>query len=171
MIETIGILGGQIFFWLVILISIILVPLGLPGTFLIVVAVLLHGYFTGFVPFTVSLILWLFLIAVVGELIEFFFGAASAKKFGGSRNAMWGAVLGGFAGAVFGSGITPVVGTVIGAFLGAFCGAALFEYVTNRDSGAAIRVGFGAFLGALGGRFTKLILAIIMVLITAINFF
>ena len=171
MIETIAAIGGNILFGLTLLIGVIIVPLGLPGTFLIAVAVLLHGYFTGFVPFSISLIIWLFIIAAAGELIEFFFGAASARKFGGSRKAMWGAILGGFAGAILGSGVAPIIGTIAGALAGAFCGAALFEFLTNKDAKAAIRVGFGAFLGALGGRFTKVMLAIVMVVLTAINFF
>lgn len=171
MVESIGAISGNILFWLVLVIGVVIVPFGLPGTFLIAVTVLLHGYFTGFAPFTISLIASLLLIAAAGELIEFLFGAASARKFGGSRNAMWGAILGGFAGAIVGSGIAPIVGTLAGAMAGAFCGAAGFEFMTNRDTGAAIRVGFGAFLGALGGRFTKLLLAIVMVIITAIYFF
>ncbi|KAA3663024.1 MAG: DUF456 domain-containing protein [Calditrichaeota bacterium] len=157
-------------FWLVLVVSVFIVPLGLPGTFVIVGTVLLHGFLTDFVPFSGTLIVLLLAIAILGEGIEFFFGAASAKKFGGSKQSMWGAILGGFAGAVVGTGIVPVVGTLIGVLVGAFIGAAGMEYLATQNSNTALRVGFGAFLGTLGGRFSKLTLAIIMVIIVVFRF-
>ncbi|KAA3619815.1 MAG: DUF456 domain-containing protein [Calditrichaeota bacterium] len=169
--ETVTSFALHILFWLILVGSIIIVPIGLPGTFIIAGMVLLHGFLTDFVPFNISLIVMLFGIAAIGEVVEFFFGAASTKKFGGSKNAMWGAVIGGFGGAIIGSGVVPIIGTLVGAFAGAFLGAALMEYGTKRDVHLAFKVGFGAFLGALGGRFTKLILALVMVIITAYKFF
>lgn len=159
----------HILFWLVLILSVFVVPLGLPGTFIIVATVFIHGFFTDFVPFSGSLILVLLTIAVAGEIIEFF-GAASAKKFGGSKNSMWGAIIGGFIGAIIGSALVPVIGTVIGVFAGAFIGAASLEYLSTHDSSKAVRVGFGAFLGTLGGRFSKLTLAVIMVVIVIFKF-
>jgi len=164
----IQILSNSLFF-LGLIIGVALIPFGLPGTFVIAGLALVHGLLTGFVPLTLPFVLVLFGLAVLAEVIEFSLGAVAARKFGGSKYAMWGAIIGGFAGAIFGTGITPVIGTLLGAFLGAFAGAFLFEYFHIKDVDRALRVGFGAFLGAVSGKLMKITLAIAMVVMIGYN--
>ena len=83
--------------------------------------------------------------------------------------AMAGAILGLFGGAVLGTVVAPVLGTVLGAFLGAFCGAMLLEWIHTSDLNASIKVGTGALLGAIGGKMTKLIVAMIMVILIVVR--
>lgn len=161
----------HVLFMLALLAGIVIIPFGLPGTFVIAGLALIHALLTGFVPLSGSIILLLFALAAVGEIVEFFLGAATARKFGGSKPAMWGAILGCFAGAVFATGVMPVVGTLIGAFAGAFAGAFLFEYLHIGNSQRALRVGFGAFLGALGGKLMKIAIGIAMTVIIGYTLF
>lgn len=158
--------AAHAFFLLGLLAGLVIIPFGLPGTFVIAGMALAHGLFTGFEPVTLKFLLLLLALSGIGELVEFYLGAAAARRYGGSRWAMWGAILGGILGAVYLTAIMPLLGTILGAFIGAFIGAAVFEYLRLRDGRNALRAGYGALLGALGGRATKLVLAIAMVVMT-----
>lgn len=135
------------------LLGLVLIPFGLPGTWVQVAGAGLYGYLTGFETVGWPTILVLLALAVVGEVVEFVLGGKYARKYGGSRRAAWGAILGGFVGALLGTPV-PIVGNVIGAFVGAFAGAAILELTTGKDWRnpewrAAMRVGWGAFVGRL----------------------
>ena len=162
---------GMIFFWLILILGIILIPFGIEGTFIIVADAFLYGLFTGFEHVT-----WLFLglllgIALLVELFEFLFGGILAKKFGGSRWAVAGAIIGGFVGALIGTPITPIIGTFIGGFLGSFIGAFSLELFHTMNFENALKVGTGAFLGAVGGKVTKVIVAVVMVVMIGLKVF
>jgi uncharacterized protein YqgC (DUF456 family) len=127
--------------------GLLMIPLGLPGTWLQVAAIGAYAYATGWrtgwLIFAFALVL-----AAVAEAIEFVMGGRFAQRYGGSRRAAWGAILGGLLGAFVGIPI-PIIGSVIGAFVGAFLGAAAMEWTHRKEMGGALRVGWGAFLGRL----------------------
>jgi uncharacterized protein YqgC (DUF456 family) len=128
--------------------GLLLIPFGLPGTWLQVLALVGYGFATDFrtvgvVPIAIAVVL-----AVTGEVVEFVLGGRYARKYGGSKRAAWGAILGGLVGALLGVPV-PIIGSVIGAFVGAFAGAALLELTHKSDHRAALRVGWGAFVGRL----------------------
>lgn len=125
--------------------ALLLVPLGLPGTWVMIAAALGFGYLTGVEIGLVTLI-GIFALAVVGEIIEFTLAARYTRKYGGSRRAGWGAIIGGIIGAVIGVPI-PIIGSVIGAFAGAFLGALVAERTRGASTGSATRVATGALLG------------------------
>ncbi len=162
---------GHILFWIVMLGGILLIPFGLPGTFVIVANALILGWLTDFAEVTWKFLGLLLLIAVVMEVIEFFIGAATAGKYGASKLGMFGAIVGGFIGAIWGPGIVPLLGTLLGAFAGAFAGATLFEYINTKDLDKSLRVGFGAFLGTVGGKLTKIAVAVAMVVMVGFQVF
>jgi uncharacterized protein YqgC (DUF456 family) len=85
-------------------------------------------------------------LMVVAEGLEWVLTARFTKKYGGSRRAGWGAVIGGMVGAFLGVPL-PVVGSIVGAFVGAFIGAFVFEYTRGTGHGTATRVAWGAFIG------------------------
>jgi len=158
-------------FWLVMIIGIVIIPFGVAGTFIIAGGVLVHSLLTQFQIFSISFIALLFGLAILVELIEALLGAVLAQRFGGSKWGMTGAILGGFTGAMLGTPVTPVIGTLLGGFIGAYIGATVFEYLHKPDFHSAMRVGFGAFLGALGGKVTKVVVAIIMVILVSVKMF
>jgi uncharacterized protein YqgC (DUF456 family) len=162
---------GMIIFWLFLLIGVAVIPFGIAGTFIIVADALVYGLITGFEKITLPFVGLLLAIALGVELIEELLSAFMAKRFGGSKWAMIGAIVGGFAGAIIGTPITPVLGTLLGGFLGAFMGAMLLEWLHTSDFQNSVKVGIGAFFGAVGGKVTKLLVAVFMVILVGIQVF
>ncbi len=130
----------------ILLIGLVLVPLGLPGLWVMVLAIIGYGWLTDFRTIGAVTIGTLTGLALLGEGVERWVGYRYAKKYGGSRRAGWGALLGGLAGAVLGVPV-PIVGSVIGSFLGSFGGAALFELAGRGGYRTALAAGWGALLG------------------------
>jgi hypothetical protein len=130
----------------ILLLSLFMIPLGLPGTWVMIAAGI--GY-SILMPNSVGIIpiVGTAAIAVAAEVVEFTLAGKYAIKYGGSKRASWGAILGGMVGAVMIGVPIPLIGHVVGAFIGAFLGALLFEY--SRGSGARVstRVATGALVG------------------------
>lgn len=129
-------------------VGLVVVPLGLPGLWLQVVALIGYAYATGFERVGWLAILSVVALAGIAEAVEFVLGGRFTARFGGSRRAVWGAILGGLVGAVVGVPIL-VIGSVIGAFIGSFVGAVVMELSATREWRGAMRVGWGALVGRL----------------------
>ncbi len=131
----------------VLFVSLLLIPLGLPGTWVMIVAAVLYDYL---VPGTNKVgtvaVVGSGILAAIGEWFEFTLGAKYARKYGGSRRAGWGAIIGGIVGAFAGVPV-PFIGSMIGAFAGSFLGALVFEYSRERNANVATRVAWGALIG------------------------
>ncbi len=130
----------------VIILSLILIVLGLPGLWIMVASAVVYNMIVPGDP-----IGWVSLIAVavlglVAELLEFTMTGRYARKYGGSRRAGWGAILGGIVGAMVGFPV-PIVGPIIGAFVGSFVGALFAELTGGASAGDATRVAKGALIG------------------------
>jgi len=126
--------------------GLVLIPFGLPGLWVIVLAIIGYGWLDDFRGMSAWFLLIVIGLAVLGEVAEARIGYSYARRYGGSSRAGWGALVGGLAGAIVGVPV-PLIGSVIGGFVGAFVGAALFEYTRARQSDVATRAGWGAVLG------------------------
>jgi uncharacterized protein YqgC (DUF456 family) len=124
----------------------LLVPLGLPGLWVMVGVGLLYDLVTGTESVGWLALAGTALLALVAEVFETVLGARYARRYGGSRRSAWGAILGGLAGAIIGVPV-PVVGSVVGAFAGSFAGALAAELTLGRSTGHATRVATGALIG------------------------
>ena len=147
-----------VLFVLAMLVSIFVVPLGLPGTFIMVAVAILANYVAaaGIGWFAIGLSLAL---AVIAEVLEWTLSARFAQKYGGSKRAGWGAILGGLIGAFAGIPV-PIIGSMIGAFAGAFVGALVAEYTQPQaDASSATRVATGALIGKAAATALKLAIA------------
>ena len=127
------------------LVSIFIIPLGLPGLWVILAAgigysILVKGSIGTFTLIAITI------IAVIAEVLEFTLAGTYARKYGGSRRSSWGAIIGGTVGAIIGVPI-PIIGPIIGGFLGAFAGALIFEYSRGSGAEASTRVAWGALVG------------------------
>jgi len=162
---------GMIIFWIFLIAGVVVIPFGIAGTFVIVADALVYALITGFDKITIPFLAVLLGIAVLMEIIEAAFGAVLARKYGGSKWAMAGAVMGGFIGAVLGTPVTPIIGTLLGAFIGAFLGASLLHGVSTGKWDDALTVGLGAFFGAVSGKVSKIIAAIVMVVMIGFRVF
>lgn len=140
--------------------AMMLIPLGLPGTWVMVGAALVYDIAVqgGIGTVTVA---GTAVLALIGELLEFSLAARYTRRYGGSRRAGWGAILGGLVGAFVGVPV-PVIGPVIGAFLGAFLGALAAEWTVRGDHRAATRVATGALLGRVAAAAMKVALGMVM---------
>src|SRR5437870_2519065 len=141
--------------------GLLLVPLGLPGLWVMVAGVMGYGWLTDFRSVGVATIAVALGLAFLGEIVESWLGFRFARAYGGSPRAGWGALLGGIVGAVVGVPV-PIVGSVIGAFVGSFAGAALFEYTLSRTPETAVRAGWGAVLGRAAAAAVKVALGVVI---------
>lgn len=141
--------------------GLVLVPFGLPGLWVMVLGVVGYGWLTDFHTIGVGIIATAVGLALLGEVVEWWLGFRFAMKYGGSRRAGWGALIGGIVGAIIGVPV-PVVGSVIGAFVGSFVGAAVFEYTREQHAGVAVRAGWGAMLGRAAAAGAKIALGLVI---------
>lgn len=147
-----------------ILVGLFLIPLGLPGLWVMVGGILAYGWLTSFRSVGVAIIAIALGLAFLGEILENWIGFRFAKRYGGSSRSGWGAVIGGLVGAVIGVPIA-VIGSVIGAFIGSFIGAALFELSYSRHVGVATRAGWGAVVGRAAAAAVKIALGLVIAVI------
>jgi len=144
--------------------GLLLVPLGLPGLWVMVLGVLAHGWLTGFRSVTLGIIALVLALALLGEIVEAWAGFRVARRYGGSSRAGWGALLGGLAGAVVGVPV-PLLGSVVGGFVGSFVGAAVLEYSRARRADAAVGAGWGAVLGRAAAAAAKMALGVVIAVV------
>jgi uncharacterized protein YqgC (DUF456 family) len=134
------------------LVALCVIPLGLPGTWLQVVAAAVAVWAT---DRPIGWLLVLVVLAVAGEIAEMLSGQWGARRFGGSPRAAWGALIGGFAGLFIGTPV-PLVGSLVMSFVGSFVGAIVGEMSGRRQIAPELRVGLGAVLGRALGIAAKL---------------
>ncbi len=144
-----------------IVLGLVLVPLGLPGLWVMVAGVVGYGWLTDFRSVGVVTIAVVLGLASLAEIVEAWLGFRFARTFGGSRRSAWGALVGGIVGAAMGVPV-PIFGSVIGAFLGSFAGAALFEYSLSRMPLTAVRAGWGAVVGRATAAAAKIALGVVI---------
>jgi uncharacterized protein YqgC (DUF456 family) len=130
----------------VIILSLILIVLGLPGLWIMVASAVVYNMIVPGDPIGWVSLIAVAVLALVAELLEFTMTGRYARKYGGSRRAGWGAILGGIIGAMVGFPV-PIVGPVIGAFVGSFAGALVAELTGGKSAGDATRVAKGALIG------------------------
>jgi uncharacterized protein YqgC (DUF456 family) len=141
-----------------------MIPLGLPGLWVMVGGILVYGWLTGFRSVGVAAIVIVLGIAFLGEIIDNWLGFRFAKRYGGSSRSGWGALIGGLVGAAVGVPIA-IIGSVIGAFIGSFIGAALFEFSYSRHAGIATRAGWGAVVGRAAAAAAKIALGVVIAVV------
>ena len=159
-------------FWALLFILVLVISLGLnasgvPGNWIMLG---LAGFYSLLMPnespydFGIFIILIVLIFAIIGEILEFFTGAISTKKAGGTKRGMWfsviGSIIGSFAGIFVGIPI-PIIGSLIAALLfsgaGALLGAYYGEKVEGKNSKEAWKVGVSSFTGRILGSLFKII--------------
>ncbi len=169
----------MLYVWLLILVLLnavwlVLVLFGLPGNWLMVFSTVLfawwkwdEGLFSGWTLAAIAV------LALLGELIEFFAGMVGARKSGASWPASIAGLFGALLGAVVGTTMfaVPLVGTVVGACLGAGLSVWAVEASRGEHPDLSLRRGVGAGAGKLLGIVGKFALGIgIWLIITAAAF-
>jgi uncharacterized protein YqgC (DUF456 family) len=130
----------------VIILSLILIVLGMPGLWIMVASAVSYNLVVPGDPIGWFTLIAVAVLALVAELLEFTMTGRYARKYGGSRRAGWGAIIGSIVGAMVGVPV-PIVGPIIGAFVGSFLGALVAELTGGSSPGASTRVATGALIG------------------------
>jgi uncharacterized protein YqgC (DUF456 family) len=126
----------------------------LPGTPLILAGALLYALVTDFDPIGIGRLLILTGIAALAYGLDYLAGAFGVKKLGGSRWAMFGAIIGAVVGVFFGP---------MGIILGPLLGAVALELIVSRQWTTSMRSGLGTVLGMIFGMAIKFSLAVVMI--------
>ncbi|UBV41862.1 DUF456 domain-containing protein [Deinococcus taeanensis] len=102
-------------------------------------------------PFLLTFLVITILISMVDNVAS----AWGARKYGGSRQAVWGALIGGLV------GILPIIpfGLIVGPLVGALI-AELF--VVGKPPAEALRSAWGTLVGLLAGLAAKLVLHLLI---------
>lgn len=151
---------GLVLFYVALFVFNLLIFLGLPGSWIALVAILIFDIATGFTTVGWMLLLVMAGVAVVGEIIESALGLVYVAHKGATKWGVLGAFIGGLTGAIGGSAVIPFVGSVIFGLIGAFTGAVLFEYVYYRSLDRAVQTGFFAFIGKISAMLVKFALGL-----------
>lgn len=125
----------------------------LPGLPLVFAGMLLAAWAGDFQQIGWITLLVLGLLTALSFVVDLVATAVGAQRVGASRKALFGAVVGTFAGLFF---------MPIGLFAGPFVGALLGELWHGRELRQATRVGLGTWLGIVLGVVLKLGLAFAM---------
>jgi uncharacterized protein YqgC (DUF456 family) len=134
-----------------------LVPL-IPGTPLILAGAVVHAVATEFTPIGAGRLAVLAVLALAGWAVEHVAGALGARRAGGSRAAVVGALVGALAGLAF---------APLGLLLGPIVGAILGELVSGRDPTGSVRAGIGTAVGVVLGVAAHFAVALTMVALFA----
>lgn len=138
--------------------------IGIGGTFAIVLGALLYNLITWSWTISMTIILWLFGLAVLGEILEWLISVITSKKKGTSHLGVAGMILG----ALFGGSLlsfVPIIGSLIGFVTGAIIGAYLGELANTKDAHKAWKAAKAALVSRGFVSLTKTTLAIIQIII------
>jgi uncharacterized protein len=130
-----------------------LVPM-IPGTPLILAGAVVYAFATDFTVIGVGRLVVLAVIAALAWGLEHVAGAIGARRSGGSRYAVVGALVGTLVGFFF-----PPIGLLLGPLAGAIGG----ELVRTGNLDESLKSGIGAFIGTLAGAVVHFALAVMMV--------
>jgi uncharacterized protein YqgC (DUF456 family) len=130
-----------------------LVPM-IPGTPLIVAGAVVYAVFTEYTPVGLGRLAILVVLGLAGWAIEHVAGALGARRAGGGRAAVVGAILGTAVGLAF-----APLGLVLGPIAGAIAG----ELLSGRDPVGSVRTGIGTAVGVMLGVAAHFAFALTMV--------
>ncbi|MDD4334291.1 MAG: DUF456 family protein [Desulfotomaculaceae bacterium] len=127
----------------------------LPGAPLIWLGMLLYGLIAGFNNLPWAFFLGQGLAVALIFLVDYIAGVWGVRRYGGSKEAVWGSVIGALLGVI----LMGPFGLIFGPFLGAVAG----EMYLKNSLEKAFRVGVGTLIGFFGGFMLKLAIEIVMI--------
>lgn len=144
--------------------SVMMTMVGLPGNIVIILAAMIYGYYDKFQHVDYGVLLIVGGVFIATEVFDFLAGILGAKKEKASKRAILTAGLGTLLGGIVGTAILPIIGSIGGALLGAFIGAGVAEYTKVKDKEQAKRVAIGVVKGQIFGMIVKTTAAVGMVI-------
>ena len=93
------------------------------------------------------LLIWGIVVVII-SVLDYLVPAWGTKHYGGTKWGVWGSTIGVFVGLFFGA-ISVILGPLVGAIIG--------ELLAGKELQAALKAGWGSFVGILFGTILKLI--------------
>ncbi|MCP4546859.1 MAG: DUF456 domain-containing protein [bacterium] len=150
MLHTILKIAGLAALDLALLTCLILIPMGIPGNFIMLALALLTAWLGHFQAISWLALIIMLAMVILAEVVEAALGSVMARKYGASWWGVGGAFIGGITGVILGTAVLPLIGSLIGAFIGSAVGAVLLEtWHLRRIDDEVLRAGWGAFIGKL----------------------
>lgn len=128
----------------------------MPGVTLIYGGMVLYGVLTGFTTLDKNFFILQGLAVLLVFAIDYLATAIGSRRFGGSKYAVWGAIIGIIIGLLT---LGP-----FGIIIGPFVGAVTAELAIGKQPNKAVRTGFGTIIGLLGGTVLKLSIEVLMII-------
>ena len=122
--------------------GVVLTLFTLPGVWLVYISVFILAWMGKFLIITPTILIILFVLTLLSTFVDNIVIALGAKKLGGSK---WGMI-----GAIVGVIVGLAIGNIPGMFLGSILGATLFELIfAKKDFNKSLKAGLGSFIGVL----------------------
>ena len=144
----------------------------LPGVPLVFAGLLLAAWHGGFAQVSILTMVIIGVIAAMAWAVDFVASIATAKKFGASQYALWGAGIGavvGIAGGIVGLIIGPAIGAVIGELI--THKNATKQAISKEATTKATTVGIAAGLGFVLALAVKIVLVLTMLAVFAYAYY
>ncbi|KAF1085350.1 hypothetical protein SPSYN_01486 [Sporotomaculum syntrophicum] len=128
----------------------------IPGAVLIWIGMLVYGLLTNFATLGLAFFIGQALAVALVYTLDYLSGAYGARRYGGSRYAVYGSIIG------------TVVGLILmgpaGIIFGPFAGSIIGELLNQKPLDMALKAGVGTLLGLLSGTIIKLVIQIMMII-------
>ena len=165
---------GYVLLFAGMLLGLSIIPLGFPGTIVILICTLIYAVLTHFAAGVgVGFFIVLCVLTVISETADNWLTAVGTRHYGGSTSSMWLSFFGGLGGAILIGGPLALMlgplGPVAGGFAGAFLLVYLNEYSKRRDTRHALRAAWGTFVGRMAGILLKLVIGVAMIIAVAVS--
>lgn len=113
----------------------------IPGPPIGFLSLIILSFAKNWEPFSPTFLIIMAVVMILVSILDYVIPATGAKKYGASKLAVWGSIIGMLIGAFF----FPPLGIFIGCFTGALAG----ELLTTKKAKQALRAGWGVFVGIM----------------------
>ena len=163
-----GILFITILYFLLSTVALLSNIFGIPGNALIFVFTLGYKLIAGSEIMGWITVIIVFVLFLLGEVLESALGLRGARKAGLSRKAMIASFVGAIAGSILMAPFLLGLGAIIGAVMGAFLGAFLTALLEERKLQKALEGGVESAKGRLLGTAVKGAMGLLMIAVSAV---
>ena len=153
------------------ILSIILVWINLPGTFIYFFLIAIISALNNFDIISKNVLLIILLVFVLLEIIEFFLLGLTIKLYNGQKSSIFLSILGGISGAIIGSFIFPLLGTFIGFIIGSYLATYFNEKKAGKSRKEAIKVADSTVLGYILSKGLKTLGILTLGVYLSLNYF
>ena len=151
--------------------SIILVWINLPGTFVYFFLIGIISPLNNFDIISRKLLLIILSLFILLEIIEFLLLGLTVKLYNGQKSSIFLSILGGISGAIIGSLIFPFLGSFIGLIMGSYLTTYFNEKKEGKSIKDAIKVADSTILGYVLSKGLKTVAILCLGVYLSFNYF